>query len=163
MKNAKNVGQTCDEHQTNATVEPTEDVTSDYKKEKIALWLYPDTKAKIEELYKSDNCNSRSEFIEKAVKFYCGYLQQENSVDYLTPMIAETIRSELSLSSQQQAKMLFKLAVEQSLTAYLFASAKQFSMDYVKQVRRFCEDNVRRTSGIIDFETADKIIKSRRD
>jgi hypothetical protein len=50
MKNAKNVGQTYDEHPTNATVEPTCNVTSDYKKEKFSLWLYHDTKAKIEEL-----------------------------------------------------------------------------------------------------------------
>ena len=43
-------------------------------KKKFALWMYPDTLEKVEEIYRKDNCASRSEFIEKAVKFYIGYL-----------------------------------------------------------------------------------------
>ena len=42
-------------------------------KRKFALWIYPDTQERIKELYKKDNCKSQSEFIEKAVRFYCGY------------------------------------------------------------------------------------------
>ena len=41
-------------------------------KRKFALWAYDETFKRIEQLYKEDNCRSRSEFIEKAVNFYCG-------------------------------------------------------------------------------------------
>ena len=41
-------------------------------KEKFALWLTPEAKRLIEKKYQEDNCGSKSEFIEKAVRFYCG-------------------------------------------------------------------------------------------
>lgn len=43
-------------------------------KKKFALWIYPDTLEKVGKIYQQDNCDSRSEFIEKAVNFYIGYL-----------------------------------------------------------------------------------------
>ena len=51
------------------------------KKIKFPLWLMPDTKATVECLYRQDGCNSQSEFIEKAILFYCGYLQSEYAGD----------------------------------------------------------------------------------
>ena len=53
------------------------------KKIKFPLWLMPDTKATVECLYRQDGCNSQSEFIEKAILFYCGYLQSEYAGDFL--------------------------------------------------------------------------------
>ena len=47
------------------------------QKRKFALWIRAETMEKIEALYKKDNCRSRSEFIEKAVLFYSGYLRQK--------------------------------------------------------------------------------------
>ena len=39
-------------------------------KEKFALWIFPDTKAKVKEMYRKDDCRSMSEFVEKAIRFY---------------------------------------------------------------------------------------------
>ena len=36
--------------------------------------------------YRGDNCASQSEFIEKAVRFYCGYLEAEKDGAYLPKM-----------------------------------------------------------------------------
>ena len=47
-------------------------------KNKFALWMYPETLERVEKLYREDGCKSRSEFIEKAINFYCGYLTAEN-------------------------------------------------------------------------------------
>ena len=43
----------------------------------------------IECLYKGDNCSTKTEFIEKAIRFYCGYLLQNKPelIDYLAPQI----------------------------------------------------------------------------
>lgn len=38
-------------------------------KKKFALWVYPDTLEKIENIYREDDCESKSEFIEKAINF----------------------------------------------------------------------------------------------
>ena len=50
-------------------------------KKKFPLWAYPDTLEKVEEHYREDNCRSQSEFIEKAVNFYIGYLTSEDKKD----------------------------------------------------------------------------------
>lgn len=52
------------------------------EKRKFALWLRPETLAKIEKLYRDDDCRSRSEFIEKAVLFYAGYLTADDGQEY---------------------------------------------------------------------------------
>ena len=46
-------------------------------KVKFPLWAYPETMTDVEVHYKNDNCKSQSEFIEKAIKFYVGYLDEE--------------------------------------------------------------------------------------
>lgn len=38
-------------------------------KRKFALWIKDSTPNKVENIYKEDNCSSRSEFIEKAIIF----------------------------------------------------------------------------------------------
>ena len=75
------------------------------KKIKFPLWLMPDTKATVECLYRQDGCNSQSEFIEKAILFYCGYLQSEYAGDFLPKILGETLEAILSMfgGSHRQA------------------------------------------------------------
>ena len=47
-------------------------------KRRFQLWIRPSTLELADTLYKKDNCDSRSEFIEKAVIFYAGYLTKAN-------------------------------------------------------------------------------------
>ena len=64
-------------------------------KEKMAVYFQPETIKKIEQEYKEDNCASKTEFIEKAVKFYIGYLRQQEEVNYLSPLITETVKAQI--------------------------------------------------------------------
>ena len=61
-------------------------------KQKMAVYFQPETIKKIEQEYHEDNCASKTEFIEKAVKFYIGYLRQQEEVNYLSPMLTEDQR-----------------------------------------------------------------------
>mgnify|MGYP003301254028 CR=1 FL=1 len=56
-------------------------------KQKFALWTYPETMKRVETLYRDDGCKSKSEFIEKAINFYCGYLTAENYREYFPSVI----------------------------------------------------------------------------
>ena len=67
---------------------------------------------KIEQEYKDDNCASKTEFIEKAVTFYIGYLRQQQEVNYLSPMITETVKAQIKGTEQRLARLMFKVAVE---------------------------------------------------
>ena len=63
------------------------------KKIKFPLWLMPETKATVERLYRQDGCSSQSEFMEKAIQFYCGYLQSEYAGDFLPKILGETLEA----------------------------------------------------------------------
>ena len=52
-------------------------------KKKFAFWLTPKTKELVERSYQLDNSQSQSEFIEKAIQFYTGYLEAEQDGSYL--------------------------------------------------------------------------------
>ena len=83
-------------------------------KEKFALWITPEAKKEVEAHYKQDNCKSQSEYIEKAVRFYSGYLDTEHAksiclVSSQTCWKASWVPSEnawgICLSSRQWTRM----------------------------------------------------------
>lgn len=78
---------------------------------------------KSEQEYQEDNCASKTEFIEKAVKFYIGYLRQEE-VNYLSPMITETVKAQIKGTEQRLARLLFKVAVELGKLFHMTAALK---------------------------------------
>ena len=95
-------------------------------KQKFALWIYPQTLREIEQKYRGDNCQSKSEFIEKAIRFYLGYLNEEQGVNYLSPMITETVKAEIKGTEQRLARLLFKVAVELGKVSHLIAASGSF-------------------------------------
>ena len=46
---------------------------------KITVWLKPDVVQRMDGWLKADNCKSRGEFTEKALRFYMGYLATEDT------------------------------------------------------------------------------------
>ena len=72
-------------------------------KVRFPLYVYPETMKTVDMIYKSDNCNTKTEFIEKAVRFYCGYLMQNKPelVSYLAPQIC-TITDGIIKGSEQR-------------------------------------------------------------
>lgn len=91
-------------------------------KTRIPLWLYPDTIKKADELFPKDNCKSRSEFIEKAIIFYCGYMTSGENNKFLPSAITSTLAGIVENSENRMARLLFKLAVEMSMMMNVLAS-----------------------------------------
>lgn len=60
------------------------------KKQTFGLKIFPDTMDIVNTLYEHDNCSSRSEFIEKAVRFYCGYLlnNESSATEFIAPQLS---------------------------------------------------------------------------
>ena len=92
------------------TTKPNSSTNSGVRnKEKFALWVYPETMEEVGYTYESDNCRSKSEFIEKAIQFYLGYLKQERNVNYLSPLITSSIEAVIHGSEQRLNRNLSKL------------------------------------------------------
>ena len=122
-------------------------------KEKMAVYFHPQTIKKIEQEYKEDNCASKTEFIEKAVKFYIGYLRQEE-VNYLSPMITETVKAQIKGTEQRLARLLFKVTVELGKLFHMTAALNDVDDEILKSLHAMCVTEVRKINGIIDYEDA---------
>lgn len=123
-------------------------------KKKFALWVYPDTLEKVEGIYRSDDCESKSEFIEKAIRSYIGYLTSEDKKGYLPSVVTSTLKSIVAESDNRQNRMLFKLAVEIAIMQNLMASLNEIDPLSLERLRGECVQEVKRLSGGFTFEDA---------
>ena len=123
-------------------------------KVKFALWAYPETLKNVEVHYKNDNCRSQSEFIEKAIKFYIGYLSEEDNINYLSPMITETVKAQIKGTEQRLSRLLFKVAVELGKLSHMTAAVNEVDDDTLNSLHAICVNEVRKINGIIDYEDA---------
>lgn len=123
-------------------------------KRKFALWIRESTLDKVRKLYESDNCSSQSEFIEKAVLFYAGYLLAENNKSYLPNIVTSTLKGIVAESDNRQNRMLFKLAVEMAMMMNVIASSQNIDRLSLDRLRGECVKEVKRTNGSFVFEDA---------
>lgn len=123
-------------------------------KRKFALWIRESTLDKVKELYKEDNCSSQSEFIEKAVLFYVGYLSSERNKSYLSPIIISTLKSIVAESDNRISRMLFKLAVELAVTMNVVAASQEIDRISLERLRGECIKEVKRLNGSFSFNDA---------
>ena len=59
-------------------------------KKRTAVWLTPGVIRRMDSWLEEDNCKTRSEFIEKALRFYMGYLATEDTSEYLSRAMVDT-------------------------------------------------------------------------
>ena len=102
----------------------------------------------------ANDYRSVSSFVCRAVSFYMAFLKSHGANEFLAPVIAGTIKSEIRSVEKNLSEMIFKLAVEQSMANNITAYCNDFDMDEFDGLRRDCERIVAETNGIIDLEKA---------
>lgn len=126
------------------------------KKIRIPLWIYPSVEDKIMKNFEADNCKSPSEFIEKAIIFYCGYLASEEYKQYLPNVIISTMQGSLDSFEDRMATLLFKIAVELCMMLHVTAATNQIDESTLTKLRGMCVDEVKRLRGSVRLENAVK-------
>lgn len=124
------------------------------KKMRIPVWIRPSVNDEIAGLFEQDNCRSPSEFIEKAVVFYCGYLRAESANAYLSKVLTTTMRGMLDSFEDRQASLLFKLAVEMAMMLHVTAAANDVAPETLTRLRGRCVQEVKALRGRISFDEA---------
>ena len=121
---------------------------------KITLWLKPGIVRRMDGWLEEDNCNSRGEFAEKALRFYMGYLATEDTSEYLSRALVDTLRGTLADNENRLRTLLFKLCVEVNMMGHTVAA--HFRADPVnrRELRAYAVDEVLRTNGKISFDDA---------
>jgi hypothetical protein len=123
-------------------------------KVKFALWITPDTKEKVEDQYKKDNCRSKSEFIEKAITFYCGYLSSQNNREYLPHAVLSCLQGSMDSMEDRLAGILFKIAVELSMLLHVTAAADDIDESSLSRLRGMCAEEVKKLHGTVRLDDA---------
>ena len=128
---------------------------SDIKKEpkrKFALWIKNSTLELVEQEYKKDDCVSKSEFIEKAVIFYSGFISANKNEQYIPNVVSSTIKSIVDQSDKRISGMIFKLAVELAMTMNIIAATHNIDDISLKRLRGECIKEVRKHNGTLTFD-----------
>ncbi len=131
-------------------------VGCDSKKKTFGLQIFPETMQIIDTLYEHDNCKSRSEFIEKAVRFYCGYLlnNEHTATEFIAPQLATVTEGIVKGSEQRLSRAMFKIAVELGAVTHMLAALNEIDDETLFKLSMMCTDEVKRINGIINFEKA---------
>ena len=123
-------------------------------KKRHTVWLTPDAWSQVETSYTKDNCSTKNEYIEKAIRFYTGYLNTQNAASYLPRVLADVLDGKLGALGTRIGKLLFKLVVEQDMIANITAAVNEVHLDDVERLRSRCIKEIRQTNGVIDLEDA---------
>ena len=123
-------------------------------KRRFQLWVMPSTLELADQYYRSDNCASRSEFIEKAIQFYAGYVSSQQNQDYLASIIPATVKGVVDESSNRMGRLLFKMAVELAVIENILAAVCEVDQQELKRLRGQCVQEIRKTNGLLSFDSA---------
>ena len=123
-------------------------------KQRMAIYLEPSMILEIESAMKKANATSKGDFIRQAVSFYLGYLYQDKTVNYLSPLLVSAMKSEIRSSTKFICETLFKLAVEQAIQNNIIAFANEITEEELDRLRITCEQTVAESNGILTSEDA---------
>jgi hypothetical protein len=129
-------------------------------KRKFALWVHPEILENVKLIYKKDNCRSQSEFIEKAILFYNGYLTAEDNKKYLPQTITSTVKGIVDASENRISRLLFKMAVEMAIMMNIAAANYEVDEHKIREIRARCVKEVKESNGAILFADAVRYQKS---
>ncbi len=123
-------------------------------KRKFPLWIYPSLLAEVDSLYKTDNCYSMTEFMEKAIRFYIWYVTSGNAQDYLANVIPSAVKGIVDESANRMGRLLFKIAVEMAVVENILAAVCDVDELEVTRLRGQCVKEIKSTNGLLSFEEA---------
>ncbi len=122
-------------------------------KQRTTVWLYPETFKKIDNAVSNYDLKSRSEFIEKAVDFYIGYLNSVGSTAYLSEHILGAIDGTLKNTENRISANIFRLSVEMSVMMNVLGEAVNGVDDeWIKETRAKCIRQIKKSRGKVSFE-----------
>lgn len=123
-------------------------------KKRTALWLYPEVMDEMDKNLSAADTKNRSEFIEKAILFYLGYLKTGDSSQFLSTALRSSLEGAVKGKEERMANNLFRLSVETSMMMHLLATAVNVEEEELAKLRGLCVQEIKRNKGKIKLEDA---------
>ena len=121
---------------------------------RFSLRLRSETLERVDQMYRSADCQSRSEYIEQAIEFYSGYLAMQDHQEYLSQILTATLRAIVAEGTNRLSRLLFKLGVEVAMLQNVVAAGQQIDPSQLEKLRVECMEELKRINGCFDFESA---------
>ena len=133
------------------------------QKEKFALYLTPDMKARLERRYQEDGSRSLTGFIENAINFYLDYRSANSAGLFLPSSVQSYLDGRLNQLEDRMSSLLFKQAVELDLGISVLADCVNLDEEYLRRKRAESVANVKKFNGRLRLEQMAKRAQEQRD
>ena len=108
----------------------------------------------LEDALPRSNARTQNEFVEEAIQFYANYVLSKDDFSMLPGFMVSAMRATVQSSEDRIARLLFKLAVEMSMTMNIVAAGKNVSDEDLEKVRNRCSREVKANNGQISLQDA---------
>ena len=133
------------------------------QKEKFALYLTPEMKARLERRYTEDGSRSLTGFIENAINFYLDYLSANNACMFLPASVQSYLDGRLDQLEDRMSSLLFNQAVELDTGISVLVDCVHLDQAYLRQKRAESVANVKKYNGRLRLEQMAKRVQEQRD
>lgn len=127
-------------------------ISNNDDKVKLSVYLRPETNEKLQSYYKPLGFRSKSDLIDDAINFYCGYLTADDCKDYYPAVITSAVKANLESLENRMARILFKYTVELTMLMNIIAATYNVDQGTLDKLRAKCVNEVKRLNGRINFE-----------
>lgn len=121
-------------------------------KAKFALYLPPELREEIDAVYATDHCSSRTEFIERAIRYYLGCLHTEQAGAVLPQAVTSVIEGRLGVFQDRLSSLMYKQAVELDMVLSILAESLEVDEETLRRLRGRSIANVKATNGRLSLE-----------
>jgi hypothetical protein len=93
--------------------------------------------------------SSRNDFVEKAIKFYAGYLNAENNPEFLNDLFSTQAEKAIREIGDKLARDNYKIAVELAKLCYLIVGDRHISTSQLQDLEELSRSNVLHMKGTL--------------
>ena len=121
-------------------------------KKRIGVYLEQELVEECDHMLDEAGARSRNDFINKALRFYIGYLKTNQAEDYQLQSVSSMVTGTIRDTENRLARMDFKLAVEIAKLSHIMATVYEVDEETLQKLQQKCVEEVKRINGAIWFE-----------
>ena len=122
------------------------------EKKRIGVYLEQELIEECDRMLDEAGARSRNDFINKALRFYIGYLKTNQAEDYQLQSVSSMVTGTIRDTENRLARMDFKLAVEIAKLGHIMATVYEVDEETLEKLQQKCVEEVKRINGAIWFE-----------
>ena len=121
-------------------------------KQRISIYIDKDLVKQADLCQSLAGCDSRNEFVAKAIENYIADIQLQGSSDIISEKLASAIAKASDDGVVKISKGLFRYAVELEMIISILALERDLDENEIKDMRKEAINNVRRTRGKVRLD-----------